>query len=221
MSTTDLADKPAAGTVGFKPIHPRLVRYWHWVNAVAIFLMVGSGWRIYNAAPVFNFRFYYDLTIGGWLGGALQVHFAAMWLFVINGLVYLIYGIASGHFRRSFLPLYPRDVVRDLGLALQGKLEHHVGTYNAVQRLAYLGVIAALVGVVISGLAIWKPVQFQTLTALMGGYEGARIVHFLAMSAIVAFILLHLTLVAIVPSTLLPMLWGRARGEHKNDGDAP
>lgn len=219
MTAADIADKsPAPQAARFKPVHPRLVRWWHWINAFAIFFMIGSGWRIYNASPIFKFRFFNDLTIGGWLGGALQIHFAAMWLFVINGLVYLIYGFASGHFRRSFLPLRPRDVLSDFNLALEGKLAHHVGTYNAVQRLAYLGVITAFVGIVVSGLAVWKPVQFQTLACALGGYEGARIVHFLAMSAIVAFILLHVTLVAIVPSTLWPMLWGRARGEHKSDG---
>jgi thiosulfate reductase cytochrome b subunit len=221
MTTTDLTGQPEPRAARFKPIHPRIVRWWHWINAFAIFLMVGSGWRIYNAAPIFKFTFINDLTLGGWLGGALQIHFAAMWLFVVNGLVYLTYGVVSGHFRRSFLPLRPREVLRDFNLALEGKLAHQIGTYNAVQRLAYLGVITALVGIVISGLAVWKPVQFQLLAALMGGYEGARIVHFLAMTAIVAFILLHLTLVAIVPSTLLPMLWGRARGgAHTEGGDA-
>ena len=219
MTATDITETPSP-PARFKPVHPRLVRYWHWLNAFAMVLMIGSGWRIYNASPIFKFRFIDDLTIGGWLGGALQIHFAAMWLFVINGLVYLIYGFASGHFRRSFLPLRPREVLRDLNLALEGKLAHHVGSYNAVQRVAYVGVVLAMIGVFVSGLAIWKPVQFQTIAALMGGYEGARIVHFLMMTAIVAFILLHLTLVAIVPRTLLPMLWGRATGEHKQDGGA-
>ena len=219
MTATDITETPSP-PARFKPVHPRLVRYWHWLNAFAMVLMIGSGWRIYNASPIFKFRFIDDLTIGGWLGGALQIHFAAMWLFVINGLVYLIYGFASGHFRRSFLPLRPREVLRDLNLALEGKLAHHVGSYNAVQRVAYVGVVLAMIGVFVSGLAIWKPVQFQTIAALMGGYEGARIVHFLMMTAIVAFILLHLALVAIVPRTLLPMLWGRATGEHEGNGGA-
>jgi thiosulfate reductase cytochrome b subunit len=221
MTTTDIETRPKPAAPRFKPVHPRLVRYWHWINAVAVILMIGSGLRIYNASPIFGFKFPNDLTIGGWLAGALQIHFAAMWLFVINGLVYLVYGFVSGHFRRSFLPLHPREIWRDFTLALEGRLEHRVGVYNAVQRLAYVGVIAALVVVVFSGLAIWKPVQYQTMAALMGGYEGARIVHFFAMVAIVAFIFLHLTLVALVPRTLLPMLWGRARGERKEDGETP
>jgi len=219
MTTTDATDRPAP-PAKFKPVHPRLVRYWHWVNAFAMVLMIGSGWRIYNASPVFpGFRFPNDLTIGGWLGGALQVHFAAMWLLVINALIYIVYGIVSGHFRRNFLPLSPRAFWRDFNLALDGKLDHHIGTYNAVQRVAYVGVILAIIGVVVSGIAVWKPVQFQTLAALMGGYEGARVVHFLMMVAIVAFILLHLALVVAVPKTLWPMLWGRARGEDdRGDG---
>jgi thiosulfate reductase cytochrome b subunit len=219
MTTTDITETPSP-PAKVKPVHPRLVRYWHWINAFAIIVMIASGWRIYNASPLFPFRFPSEFTMGGWLGGALQLHFAAMWLFFINGLVYLIYGFVSGHFRGTFFPLRPSEVARDLGLAFQGKLEHRVGTYNAVQRLAYVGVILALIGVFVSGLAIWQPVQFQTLAALMGGYEGARIVHFLMMAAIVAFLFLHLALVFIVPSTLLPMLWGRARGEHKQDGGA-
>ncbi len=212
MTTTDASDKPAP--TRFKPVHPRLVRYWHWINAFAIIVMILSGWRIYNASPVFpGFRFPNDFTIGSHLAGALEIHFAAMWLLVINAIIYLIYGFVSGHFRRNFLPLWPSLFWRDFNLALDGKLEHHIGVYNAVQRVAYVGVILAIIGVVLSGVAIWKPVQFQTLAALMGGYEGARIVHFLMMSAIVAFILLHLALVVAVPKTLWPMLWGRARGE--------
>ena len=212
MSDVGLAETTAAP---FKPVHPRVVRWTHWVNAVAIFMMIGSGWRIYNASPLFGFRFPGELTLGGWLGGALQWHFAAMWLFVLNGLVYAAYGILSGHFRRTFFPIRPAEVLRDLGLALQFRLSHSGGSYNAVQRVAYVGVIGALVVIVLSGLAIWKPVQLQWLAALMGGYEGARVIHFLAMSAIAAFILLHLVLVAIVPRTLLPMIWGRARGGHE------
>lgn len=217
MTTTDATETPAQPR--FKPVHPRLVRYWHWVNAFAMVLMIGSGWRIYNASPVFSgFRFPNDLTIGGWLGGALQVHFAAMWLLVINALIYIVYGIVSGHFRRNFLPLSPSAFWRDFKAALDGKLEHHIGVYNAVQRVAYVGVILAIIGVVISGVAVWKPVQFQTLAALMGGYEGARVVHFFMMLAIVAFIFLHLALVVAVPKTLWPMLWGRARGEDDHGG---
>ena len=199
-------------------VHPLWLRLTHWSNALAVLILVFSGWRIYNASPLFGFRFDNMFTLGGWLGGALQWHFAAMWLFVLNALIYLIYGVVSGHFRRSFWPIRPREVLREFGLALQFKLGHDGGAYNAVQRLFYVGVIGAMIVVFLSGLAIWKPVQFQTLAAPMGGYEGARIVHFLAMAAIVGFLIVHVSLVAIVPGTLWPMIWGGARRGH-DEGD--
>jgi thiosulfate reductase cytochrome b subunit len=190
------------------------VRITHWLNAVAIVLMILSGWRIYDASPIFPFTFPPWMTLGGWLGGALAWHFAAMWLLVVNGLVYVGFGLASGHFRHDFLPLSPRAIWRDLRAALTFKLEHRLGTYNAVQRLLYVGVILFAIGVVISGLAIWKPVQFQFVTGLLGGYDTARIVHFAMMAGIVGFIVVHLALVFVVPSTLPPMITGRA-STHK------
>src|SRR5256885_12773902 len=84
-------------------VHPLIVRVTHWINALGILIMVASGWRIYNASPLFPFRIPNELTLGGWLAGALQWHFAAMWLLVINGIAYVTYGIVSGHFRRKFL----------------------------------------------------------------------------------------------------------------------
>lgn len=205
----DVQQTHAAGRIH---IHPLLVRLWHWLNVVAMVIMIMSGWRIYNAAPVFpSFRFDNNFTIGDWLGGALQWHFAAMWLLMGNFLIYLIYGFLSGHFRRAFLPINPMALVRDFILALRFKLPHQVGEYNAVQRLSYVGVIAAIVLTILAGLAMWKPVQFSPLAALMGGYDGARVVHFFGMVAIVAFIVMHLVLVLIVPSTLLPMVTGSAK----------
>jgi thiosulfate reductase cytochrome b subunit len=191
--------------------HPLLVRLTHWLNAAAILGMVMSGWGIYNASPLFGFRFPLWATLGGWLGGAIAWHLATLWLLVANATVYLVYGLLSGHFVRTFLPLTPGLVRRDLVRALTLRLSHSAGTYNAVQRLAYVGVMVLGVIAVLSGLALWKPVQLQTLAALMGGYEVARRVHFLAMAGIVGFVALHLTLVALVPSTLPSMLTGRAR----------
>jgi thiosulfate reductase cytochrome b subunit len=194
------------------PIHPLVVRVTHWINALAVLVMVLSGWKIYNAAPLFDFKFPTELTLGGWLAGALQWHFAAMWLLAVNGLVYLIYGIASGHFRRKLLPISPRAVFHDLGLALRGKLKHEdLSVYNAAQRAAYLAVIVALILLVLSGLAIWKPVQLYWLASLMGDYEGARYLHFFAMAAVVLIALVHVAMVAVVPRTLPSMLTGRAR----------
>ena len=193
-------------------IHPGLVRVWHWINVFAMTIMIMSGWRIYDASPVFSGIYFPPaLTLGGWLGGALLWHFAAMWLLMANFLAYIIYGVWSGHFARVFLPITPASVLRDLRLALAFKLPHEVGRYNAVQRTAYVGVLSAIVLTILAGFAVWKPVQFSSLAALMGGYDGARVVHFLGMSAIVAFIVLHLVLVVLVPSTLLPMFTGSAK----------
>src|ERR1043166_6748829 len=192
-------------------VHPLTVRITHWINAVAIILMILSGWRIYNGAPLFDFKFPKEITLGGWLAGALQWHFAVMWLLVINGLVYVAYGIFSGHFKRDLPPIKPAAVVHDIKQALSGKLAHDIGVYNAVQRSAYIGVVLVGVVIVLSGLAIWKPVQFQELAALMGGYEGARLLHFFAMAALVLFLVVHVVMVALVPRTFPAMLTGRAR----------
>jgi thiosulfate reductase cytochrome b subunit len=203
-------------------VHPRTVRITHWLNALAIIIMIMSGWRIYNSDPIFNFGFPLWLTLGGsyegsvdihnedGLAGALQWHFAAMWLITINGIVYLAYGILSGHFRRSFFPVGPSAFLRDALAALTFKLPHRLGTYNAVQKTLYLGVVAAGVIMVLSGLAIWKPGQLQELAFLFGGFDVARIVHFLGMAAIVGFLLVHIALVIIVPKTLPTMITGRA-----------
>ena len=190
-------------------IHPLVVRITHWTNAAAMTVMIGSGWHIYNASPLFPFVFPPWLTLGGWLGGALAWHFAAMWLLAGNLAVYLGYGLASGHIRRRLLPLRPREVWRDAMLALRFRLPHDGSQYNAVQRLLYVSAGCGIVLAIVSGLAIWKPVQLYPLTFALGGYEIARRVHFLAMAGIVAFTIVHLALVAIVPRTLRPMLTGR------------
>jgi thiosulfate reductase cytochrome b subunit len=173
-------------------------------------VMIGSGWQIYNASPLFGFVFPKTITLGGWLAGALLWHFAAMWVIAVNGLVYVALGVACGRFRRKLWPIRPREVVRDLVAALRGRLAHDdLGTYNAVQKLLYAGVILAGVIVVLSGLSIWKPVQLQALTALFGGYDAARFVHFFAMAAIVGFLLVHVTLAVLVPKSLRAMVTGR------------
>ncbi len=200
----------ATGEGRGRVIHPLAVRVTHWINALAMLVMITSGWAIYNASPIFPFRFAKYLTLGGWLGGAIAWHFAALWLLAINGLVYVGYGVFSGHFRQDFLPLSIKAIWRDFVAALTFKLEHRLGAYNAIQRLLYLAVVLMAIGVVISGLAIWKPVQFQVLTGLLGGYDFARIVHFAMMAGIVGFVIIHLALVALVPSTLPPMITGRA-----------
>ena len=198
---------------GWLKVHPLVVRITHWINAFAVLMMVASGWRIYNSSPLFeSFSFPDALTLGGWLAGALQWHFAAMWLLALNGLVYVVYGIVSGHFRRKLLPISPRAVLRDVQQALRGKLAHDdLSVYNAAQRAAYLTLILALIVLVFSGLAIWKPVQLQELAALMGGYEGARLVHFICMAVVVLVVVVHVVMVALVPRTFPTMITGRLR----------
>ncbi len=190
-------------------IHPVWVRVTHWINAIAILVMIGSGWQIYNAAPLFPFNFPKSIALGNWLAGALLWHFAAMWLLAINGLVYVTLGIVSGRFRRKLLPISPAQVLADAKAALSFKLSHEdISRYNAVQKLLYVGVILAGIVIVLSGLAIWKPVQLQELTALFGGYDFARYVHFFAMAAIVGFLVVHVALALIVPKSLRAMLTG-------------
>ncbi|MDN2710020.1 cytochrome b/b6 domain-containing protein [Janthinobacterium sp. SUN118] len=191
-------------------IHPAWLRITHWLNAVAVVVLAASGWRIYNAAPFFPFELPRALTLGGWLGGALQWHFAAMWLLAANGLLYLLINIASGRMRRQFFPLSPRALLADFSAALKGKLAHaDPRHYNMVQRAAYLFVMLDCIVLVLSGLVLWKSVQFPILRELMGGYESARRVHFIAMALLAGFVGVHLAMVALVPRTLLAMLRGR------------
>jgi len=191
-------------------IHPAWMRASHWLNALAVVVMVTSGWRIFNAAPFFDFRFPGEITLGGWLGGALQWHFAGMWLLALNGLLYLSLNVLSGRFARKFFPLTIAVVWHDLRDALHGRLSHaDPRHYNGLQRLAYLFAIADLVLLVLSGLALWKSVQIPFLRESLGGYEGARRVHFIAMAALMAFVAGHLVMVALVPRTLLVMIRGR------------
>lgn len=192
-------------------VHPLLVRITHWVSAFAVLSLIMSGWQIHNASPLFGFSFPHWMTLGGWLGGAIAWHLAAMWLLVASGLAYGAYGILSRHFARSFFPIRPSAVWQDMQAALAFRLAHRLGHYNSVQRLFYVVTLLLLVVAVLSGISIWKPVQFQGVAGLMGGYEAARRVHFAAMSGIVGFLVVHLALVAIVPSTLWAMITGRAR----------
>jgi thiosulfate reductase cytochrome b subunit len=211
IGSADLALAPARpAKPGHQVIHPAWVRITHWINAVALFVMITSGWRVYNASPLFRFEFPQAISLGDGLADALLWHFAAMWLFVVNGLAYIALGLATGRFRRKLLPVRPSEVVRDLSAAITGKLSHDdLSVYNAVQRVLYIGVILAGVLVVLSGISIWKPVQVQELTAVFGGFDAARYVHFFAMAAIAAFLVIHITLAILVPKSLRAMVLGR------------
>ncbi len=202
---------------------PLLLRLAHWAQALAIVIMLGSGWRIYNQEPILPFRFPGWAVLGGGIKGtlsrsndpgvanAIAWHFAGMWLLLAGFALLLLHGFVSGHFRRDFWPVGPRSFWRDFKAAATFRLAHELGRYNAVQRAFYIGVLFAIVMMFVSGLAIWKPVQFGWITALLGGFQGARTVHFLFMSAIVAFFAMHLALVALVPKTLVGMVIGRVR----------
>jgi len=191
-------------------VHPLWLRLTHWLNALAVLIMVTSGWQIYNASPLFDFDFPPTVTLGGWLGGGIQWHFAGMWLFGFNGLFYLLMNIFTGRMKRKFWPLTPRGIINDLLSGLRGKLKHDdLRHYNMVQRAAYVFVMFDGIVLVLSGLVVWKSVQFPLLRELMGGFDTARYVHFLAMASLVGFVVLHIVMVALVPKTLIAMIRGR------------
>ena len=208
--------------------HALLLRVAHWTQALAIVIMLGSGWRIYNQVPILPFRFPVMFTLGGTIkqtlthnndpgvANAIAWHLAGMWLLAFGFLLFALYGVVTGHFRRHYLPVGPKSFLRDFTAAATFRLPHTLGVYNAVQKAFYWGVIFAIVMMLISGLAIWKPVQLAWLTALFGGFQGARIVHFLFMAAIAGFFAVHLALVALVPRTLQSMVTGHAREVSKH-----
>src|SRR6202051_1540475 len=121
LAASDERTLPATAKV----IQPVWVRTVHWINAVAMILMIMSGWQVYDASPLFDFlKFSKSITLGDWLGGALLWHFAAMWLLMVNELVYLALGLATGRFRKKLLPITPEGVIADTKAALTGTLSH-------------------------------------------------------------------------------------------------
>lgn len=205
-----------------KKMHPLPIRIMHWANAIAMIIMIMSGWKIYNDEVIFGFLHFPDaITLGPWAQHGLQWHFFGMWVLALNGLAYLAYGVISGRFRRLLLPISPREVIREALAALTFKLQHADLThYNAVQKTLYVGVILVIILQVISGLAIWKPVQFSFLVSLFGDFQGARIVHFFGMTAICLFMVVHIALALLVPRTILAMLTGGPRVDVR-PADAP
>ena len=191
-------------------LHPLPVRIMHWINAIAVFIMIGSGWKIYNDDVILGWLHFPDsIVIGKWAQYGLQWHFFGMWIFVLNGLAYLTYGIATGRFRQKLFPLSLREILATVGDALRFRLAHDDLThYNAVQKMLYLGVMAVGILIVISGLSLWKPVQFSELAALFGSFQTIRVVHFLCMAAIVGFLLVHISLALLVPQSLVAMVTG-------------
>lgn len=205
-----LKDDGEAARQQTRLLHPLPLRIMHWTNAVAMIILIGSGWMIYNDEVLFGWLHFPSwMTIGGGAEGALQWHFFAMWILAINGLAYLAYGLRTGRFQRMLLPIRAREVLLEVRKALRLDLKHDDLThYNAVQRLLYVGIIAVIIVQVLSGLIIWKPVQFSELSFLFYDFQGARLAHFIGMVAIVGFVLVHVALALIVPQTLIAMLKG-------------
>jgi thiosulfate reductase cytochrome b subunit len=205
-----MADISAKPVRAWQPLHPLAIRIMHWTNAVAMIVMIMSGWAIYNDEVIFGWlHFPNSITIGNGPEGALQWHFLAMWILVANGIAYISYGLSTGRFRRMLLPIGLAEIIAEIRSALALKLAHgDLTRYNAVQRLLYIGVIFVIIMQVLSGLVIWKPVQFSELAYLFFSFQGARLVHFLCMVAIVGFLVVHVSLALIVPKTLVAMLDG-------------
>jgi thiosulfate reductase cytochrome b subunit len=202
---------------GRSRLHPLPLRIMHWTNAAAMLIMITSGWKIYNDEVIFGWLHFPEaITLGKWAQHGLQWHFFGMWILAINGSVYLIYGLVTGRFREKLFPIRPSEVIATVGDALRFRLKHDDLThYNAVQKVLYVGIILIGVLTVISGLAIWKPIQFSELTALFYDFQTARLVHFLCMSAIVGFLVVHVALAILVPKSLLAMLTGGPVIEHQ------
>lgn len=213
MTPSATSDRLASNDPHAPRLHPLPVRIMHWLNVVAMFIMIGSGFGIYNDEVIFGWlKFPHALTLGLWAPGHLQWHFLGMWLLVLNGLAYVIYGLATGRFRNKLLPIR----IRDFGVVIRDTLRFHLAhdditMYNAVQKSLYIGVLLAGAVQVISGIAIWKPMQFPWLTALFYDFQGARLAHFIGMAAIIGFLLVHVALALLVPKTLVAMVTGGPR----------
>lgn len=209
MPDSELVPSAPATTVS-RPIyeHPWAVRFSHWANAVTVTIMTMSGLRIFAAFPSFGPKIPQKnlidgvpaaISLGGWLGGALQWHFTFMWIFAAGGLLYVVSQLASGHYRTVIFT--PRDVRGVWPMVRHyfffGPKPAAAGQYNALQKLAYTSTIGFGALSLLTGLVMYKPVQLSALGALFGGYHNARTIHFLAMCGMLAFIPGHLVMVAL------------------------
>ena len=185
--------------------HPLPIRITHWVNAISLFVMVTSGLRIFRAFPSFGPKIPEkvlldipkSLTLGGWLGGALQWHFTFMWFFAGSGALYLAYQVISGHYRTMLLT--PRDIPGVWPMARHyfffGPKPLATGQYNSLQKLAYTSTIGFGALSLLTGIVLFKPAQFSWLAFLLGGFHLTRGWHFAAMCGFLAFIPGHLIMV--------------------------
>jgi thiosulfate reductase cytochrome b subunit len=209
-----------------RPVQPWLIRATHWANLVLLVVMGGSGLRILVAYPFLGaqgaeYAWYplqgvappTALTLGGWLAGARHWHFAFAWLFVANAAAYVTYLFASSEWRRRLF--FPRRDARNAwctllhDLRLRKEAPPPVGLYNGMQRLAYTSVLAMAPLGVLSGLAMYKPVQLPRLTTALGGYDIARAIHLLVLAALALFTILHVVQVLLHPRTVADMTIGR------------
>ena len=204
-------------------LHPGGLRVMHWLNALAMVLLIMSGWKIYNDEVLFGWLHFPEaLTLGVWAQHGLQWHFFAMWILMVNGLIYLVYGFATGRFRRKLVPIRPAEVVAEIRKALSFKLAHDdITHYNAVQKLLYIGVILVIVLQVVTGWLLWKPVQFSEVLPLFGGFQTVRLIHFIGMAAIVGFLVVHVALALLVPKTIGAMVTGGPPVDDDRPGALP
>lgn len=191
-------------------LHPLTIRIMHGVNAGVMLVMITSGWGIYDDDVIIHGLHVSGFwRLGEWAAPSLQWHFAGMWIFGLNGLAYLAYGLVTGRLRERLLPIRLRDVLHTVRDTLRFKIAHEdLTVYNAVQKILYIVAILAGVSQVVTGLAIWKPVQFAPLVGLLGGFQSARILHFTGMAVIVGFLVVHTLLALLVPKTIWAMLGG-------------
>ncbi len=207
--------RDTAGRVGCngRYLHPWSIRVMHWTNAVAMLVMITSGWGIYDDDVIIRgFQFGPAFRLGDWAAWSLNWHFAGMWLLVINGVCYLLYGVVTGRLRERLLPIRLGEIRETIRDTLHLMIRHDdLTTYNAVQKVLYIIVILAGISQVATGLAIWKPVQLSWLVVLLGGFQAARVIHFAGMAVIVGFLLVHVLLSLLAPQTLWAMLTGGPR----------
>lgn len=212
--------------------HPLAIRLTHWLNAVFLLAMIGSGLQIFNAYPAFAERGFefccYPfaghgmprwMRLGGWLAGGQRFHFFFMWLFVLNGLFYLSYVFASGEWRRRFF--FPRDARGAWQMQLYylrlRREKPAYAMYNGLQKLSYTGVVALGALAVLTGLSIWKPVSLPFLAETLGGYDLARFWHFLSVWSFVGFLMVHIFMTVVVDREALRSM---VVGPYREKGDA-
>jgi len=187
--------------------HPWPVRFCHWLNSIALLVLVGSGFQIFRAFPSFGPKIpQTDLlhwpkafALGGWLGGGLQWHLTFMWIYIATGVFYFCYQLFSGNYRQI---LFTPSDIRGVWPMVHyyfffGPQPEPRQVYNPLQKLAYTSVLVLGVLSVLTGLAVWKPVQFSRLAWPMGGFHYARVWHFAVMWAILFFLLGHLIMVVL------------------------